>query len=906
MLTDSGNAIGQLLWTQVWQVAVTALAIGLAAHFLYRKRPHLAYVLWLAVLIKCVTPPLWSSPTGVFSWSTAVFHSETASEHVKSASPAHESTPMTATENSLSEEQTAIGVLPLVDSDIADFEQVDPTRESAPLRTVTSRRASFSLLPIIGIAWFVGAATYAGLILFHALRCWRILCNASVRADESVVARFAKLARRLGIRRSVRLVIVDEPLGPLTFGVIRPLVVAQQALIESLSAESLEPLLAHELIHVRRNDALVGLLQVVVECLWWFHPLVWWTNRRIAYTREQCCDEEAVTGLGCEPGRYARSLMAVLEMNHQLRWLAAVPGIRRYEIIKQRLTHIMVNSGRFQRRTPRVHWLALAVVVLVCVPGANLPVSGQVAVADPEPQVPTTASRDASSPSVGDWPEWLGSPLKNNVSPGRNVPTDWDVATAENILWTAQLGSQTYGTPAVAGGRVFIGTNNGAAYVKRWPATVDLCCLLCFDERTGKFLWQHSNEKLAAGRGVDDKHMGIRGTPLVQGNRLWYVSNRCEVICLDTEGFADGENDGPYRDEMNENQDEADVVWKFDMIQEFGVMPRNSVCSSVTVVGEKLFLNTSNGVPRWQKKEGLNAEAASFIALDKRTGKLIWTDNRPGANILTGQWSSPAAGTLGGVEQVIFAGGDGWLYSFDPRGENGQSKLLWKFDCNPKDSVFMLERATRNSIVATPMIYDGKIYVTVGQDPTHGEGPGHLWCIDPTRRGDVSSELVFNKEAPDTPVPSRRLQASNSKAGDFVRPNPNSAVIWHYTGDNSNKFDRTFHRTLGSATIKNDLLLIADNSGLLHCLDAKSGKLHWTHDTLSSVWSTPLIVEDRVYIADLDGDVVVLKLSNQKTVISEQNVRQPIYATPIVANNVLYITGQNRLFAIGAKTATPR
>ena len=76
--------------------------------------------------------------------------------------------------------------------------------------------------------------------------------------------------------------------------------------------------------------------------------------------------------------------------------------------------------------------------------------------------------------------------------------------------------------------------------------------------------------------------------------------------------------------------------------------------------------------------------------MDKNTGRVLWSDNSPGENILHGQWSSPAYGVLGGVPQVIFGGGDGWLYSFDPQGQDGKSKLLWKFDCNPKDAAFSL------------------------------------------------------------------------------------------------------------------------------------------------------------------------------------------------------------------------
>lgn len=497
----------------------------------------------------------------------------------------------------------------------------------------------------------------------------------------------------------------------------------------------------------------------------------------------------------------------------------------------------------------------------------------------------------------GDSPQMGLSHLRNNVTAAKNIPTEWDPASGKNIKWTAKLGSQTYASPVIANGKILVGTNNANGYVKRYPSKVDLGCLLCFDEATGKFLWQHSNEKLPQGRVVDWEQLGICSSPYVEGDRLWYVTNRDEITCLDLEGFLDDENDGPFKEEPNNNKDEADIIWKVDMMGKLGASPHNACSCSVTALGDILFVGTSNGVDEAHKVIA-QPNAPSFLAMNKKTGEVLWTDKSPGSNIMHGQWSSPACGILGGVEQAIFAGGDGWLYSFDPKGEGGKSKLLWKFDCNPKTSVYMLERATRNPIIASPVIYDGYVYLGVGEDPEHGEGNAHLWCIDPTKRGDVSPTLVFNKKDPKTPIAYKRLQACDPKAGDFERDNTNSAMVWHYAGSDPKKFEETMHRTISSTTIKDGLLFISDESGLFHCLDAKTGKAHWTHDMLAASWSTPLIVGDHVYIADQDGDVTVFKVSKEKEQIAEQNMGIPIYNTPIVANGVLYIATFNTLFAI--------
>ncbi|MGE5194765.1 MAG: PQQ-binding-like beta-propeller repeat protein [Deltaproteobacteria bacterium] len=543
----------------------------------------------------------------------------------------------------------------------------------------------------------------------------------------------------------------------------------------------------------------------------------------------------------------------------------------------------------------------LAFLVPVALLGASLLAAADDAKYDPVAEADKALGKMSVKP--GDSPQLGKSCYRNNVSGAKNIPTEWDVKSGKNVKWTARLGSQTYPSPVIANGKVFVGTNNASGYLKRYPNKIDLGVLLCFDEATGKFLWQHSNEKLPTGRVNDWEQLGICSSPYVEGQRLWYVTNRDEITCLDIEGFLDGENDGPFKEEPNQNKDEADIVWKVDMMGKLGASPHNACSCSVTAFGDTLFVCTSNGVDEAHKVIA-QPNAPSFLAMNKNTGAVLWSDKSPGSNIMHGQWSSPAFGVLGGVEQVLFAGGDGWLYSFDPKGDGGKSKLLWKFDCNPKESKYMLERATRNPLIATPVIYDGLVYLGVGEDPEHGEGNAHLWCIDPTKRGDVSPTQVFNKADPKTPIPYKRLQACETDKGDFERPNENSALVWHYAGNNPKKFEETMHRTISSSVIKDNLLFITDESGLIHCLDAKTGKAHWTHDMLASSWSTPLIAGDNVYIANLDGGIFIFKASPKKELVSELNMEIPVYTTPVVANGTLYIATFNTLFAIAEGAST--
>jgi outer membrane protein assembly factor BamB len=439
----------------------------------------------------------------------------------------------------------------------------------------------------------------------------------------------------------------------------------------------------------------------------------------------------------------------------------------------------------------------------------------------------------ASDPGGGDWPMWGGTADRNMVSAQKGIVSTWDVKSGKNVKWVAALGSQTYGNPVVASGKVFVGTNNEAARNPKEGG--DRGVLMCFNEADGKFLWQHANEKLPAGRANDWPFQGVCSAPLVEGDKLYYVNNRCEVVCLDVNGDGKG---GPK------------ILWKFDMMEEVGANPHNmSNCSPVSL-GNLLFISTSNG----QDESHVNVpspNAPSIIALDKTTRKVVWEANNVKDKILHGQWSSPAVGKLGDTVQVIFPEGDGWIRGYEAQ----TGKLLWSFDSNPKDSVWP---KTRNECISTPILWDNKVYVANGQDPEHGEGVGHLYCIDPTKRGDIT------------------------KTGQ----------VWHYSD---------IRRSISTGALFEGLLYYADFSGFLHCLDAKTGQKFWVHDMLAAVWGSPMVVDGKVMLGDEDGDVSILATGKEKKVLGEINMGSSVYCTPVAANGTLYIANRNQLFALAEK-----
>ena len=447
-------------------------------------------------------------------------------------------------------------------------------------------------------------------------------------------------------------------------------------------------------------------------------------------------------------------------------------------------------------------------------------------------------------PGTGDWPMWGGTADRNMVSNMKGLPLDWDVKTKKNVKWVADLGSQTYGNVVVAGGMVFVGTNNEGLRDPKQPG--DRGVLMAFKEDTGEFLWQQTHEKLTSGRANDWPYQGVASSPLVEGNKLYYVSNRGVLWCLDIKGFSDG-NQGPITDEKLTGPKDADAIWSFDMMDQVGSYPHNLSNSSPVSFGKLIFVSTSNG----QDESHVHIpspKAPAIIAVDKVTGELAWEDNSVGDKILHGQWSTPSVGKIGGVDQVVSAQGDGWVRGYEVL----TGKKLWEFDTNPKDSVWP---KTRNEVIATPVIYDDKVYIANGQDPEHGEGVGHMYAIDATKRGDITK----------------------------------TGLVWHYD---------KIRRSISTPSIADGLVYIPDFSGFLHCLDAKTGQVYWTHDVFAAVWGSTMVVDGRVYLGDEDGDIVVLQAGKTKKVLAEMNMGSAVYATPIPAHGRFLLNNRNQLFSL--------
>jgi len=511
---------------------------------------------------------------------------------------------------------------------------------------------------------------------------------------------------------------------------------------------------------------------------------------------------------------------------------------------------------------------------------------------------------------AADWPQWGGRNERNFVADEQGLPPLFQPARTEisngiqtlipgkNVKWTAPLGTQSYVTPAVSQGRIYIGSNDAKVDRSRFSRTKG-SVFDCLDEATGRRLWRLVIPRLKTQNKLfnfDDMDLGLCSSPTVDGGRVYIMGSRGDVLCLDIYGQADG-NARPFTDEgryMADTRsfpdkpgrfnptnlpdasasvalrpDDADIIWRYDVLEKLDVWPQDAVDCSLLVYGDCLYVCVGNGVDRSHKNIP-SPNAPNLIVLDKHTGALLAVIDKPlGTSVFHGDWSSPAFSHINGKDLIFWGGGNGLCYAFDAhfepgvQGQPGALHRVWQFDCNPPHNTFKDGHTlpyNKNSqgpseIIATPVIVSNRIYVAVGQDSRHGPGPGCLSCIDATQTGDVTE----------------------------------SAKIWQC-------FD--VGRSFSSAAVTKDgLVFIADYAGILRCLDAATGKEYWFHDLKGRVFCSPFCADGKVYIGTEAGRLTVTAATRTKNVLAEIRFGSPIYATPVAANGVLYIASQRTLYA---------
>ncbi len=509
------------------------------------------------------------------------------------------------------------------------------------------------------------------------------------------------------------------------------------------------------------------------------------------------------------------------------------------------------------------------------------------------------------SVQAADWPQWGGRDCRNLVSAERGLPADFvpgtklpsgggiDPATTKNVRWTARLGSATYGNPTVADGRVFVGTDDLLLAANPRFQRTRAGLVQCFDEATGRLLWQlvvPRRYNLPPESHFGHQHLGVLSSPTVDGKRAYVVTSAGDIVCLDVNGQADG-NDGPFVDEgqymagagkkpVELTDADADILWRFDPLDELSVVVHDAASCAALIHGDLVYVGTSNGVDGPHAKV-VSPNAPSLIVLDKNTGRLVATDDgRIGPKLFHAQWAAPSLAEVNGKTLVFLGGGDGICYALEAISQAADQpvvlKTVWSYDCNPPEyrlrngkPIPYYEGDKRKSystnkndglylgpsqIIATPVFHKGRVYVTIGQDPAHGRGKGLLHCIDATKTGDITK----------------------------------TGCIWTYDG---------LDRSMSTVAVDDGLLYVPDIAGRLHCLDADTGRCHYVFETKAETWGGTLLADGKVYLAT-KKDFFILAAGKEPKVLGQIYLGAPAYSTPIAANGVLHVASQRYLWAV--------
>jgi outer membrane protein assembly factor BamB len=526
---------------------------------------------------------------------------------------------------------------------------------------------------------------------------------------------------------------------------------------------------------------------------------------------------------------------------------------------------------------------------------------------------------------AADHAQWGQTFTRNMVSAETGLVDSFDPATGKNVKWIVPLGSQSWATPVVAQGHIFIGTNNDLPRDPRHQG--DRGVLLCLDEKDGRLRWQLVAPKLGTDVYLDWTRAGMCSPPTVEGNRVYMITNRGEAVCLDLEGQTNG-NDGPYRDEgrcmtangrtslvardailvprdandtsgtLDVGPLDADIIWLFDIPKQAGTWPHDSAHGSFLIDGDYLYVNTSNGVDNTHRRIRC-PEGPSLICLDKKTGRLLARDYEGiGPRIFHSTWSAPALGVVHGRKLVFFCGGDGVVYAFEPlkgavsslkseiSSRNPESsggspassasnltldtsnstavpalRRVWRFDCDPAGPKENVSQYLRNRQESPSNIKSTPVF--------HNN---RLYVT-------VAGDIWWGKEV----AALKCIDAT--KEGDITA----TGLIW--------SCDLKLH-CCSTPAVHDGLVYVADCARQIYCIDAATGKICWTQETKGDIWASPLVADGKVYVGTNRRDFWILAAGREKKLLQTLDLDSPIAGTAIAANGVLYVNTMRKLYAL--------
>jgi outer membrane protein assembly factor BamB len=293
----------------------------------------------------------------------------------------------------------------------------------------------------------------------------------------------------------------------------------------------------------------------------------------------------------------------------------------------------------------------------------------------------------AAQSAAGDWPQWRG-PNRDGISAETGLLKQWPTE-GPPLVWKATGAGRGYSSVAIAGGRLYtLGLRGEREYV------------LAFDIATGKEVWATAH----GGAYRDSRGDGPRGTPTVEGDRLYALGGNGDLSCMETRTGR--------------------IVWAMNILKKFGGENIGwGISESPLVIGDRVLVNA--GGP-----------GASIVALNKRDGSVLWKTQSDKAG-----YSSAIPLQVGGKTQVVFFTQERAL-GLDPN----DGKVLWEYS-RPSNNV---------ANVATPVVRGNRVWIS----SDYGTGGG-LVEIKAGTGGVTASEVYFTREM-------RNHHSSSVLVGDYL------------------------------------------------------------------------------------------------------------------------------------------
>ena len=334
-MEDYLNHFTNYLLTQSWQIVVIVLVIVAVTMVLRNKSAHVRYLLWLIVLAKCLVPPLLTIPLAVLPEDEAVI-----------VSPSFEPTE------------------PIVVEPVAETSAAEVPLSPAPV--IVNHKPKFTVHHLLALSWIVGISIFVLAAAAKALRTEFWLRRERKSLPAGLLSEIEELFSGFSVRILPKVWLVEGIGQPFVWGLVRGNIYLPANFIKIDSTEHRRSVLGHEISHVLRFDAAVNLLQVVVQAIFWFHPLVWWSNRKIRAEREKCCDEMVVARLNTPVKDYSKAIIDTLvneyESTQSIPSLAIAGPVQN---IEERIKTMLRPGKKFYKR-PTLTATTIALLVALC------------------------------------------------------------------------------------------------------------------------------------------------------------------------------------------------------------------------------------------------------------------------------------------------------------------------------------------------------------------------------------------------------------------------------------------------------------------------------------------------------------------------------------------------------------